>query len=241
MQAVISTGATLGDRDLAVTVAGTNYKLFNAFYIDKNWDNYAFWNNVSPTNLNASAKTGQLKIEFSDIISTTGDLSVDKNYGTTTLIPEITAQSNSGNILSLTLTGVESGVGYDLTFSGITFNGGKVLNEYNNKVFFSFFDGNYSNQILPPIVNYSFPGDFVSDVPVKDATATGFIMKVGFDQELDLVTITSANIKLKDDMGNEVTTTLSYTGTELTLSTDLPLSHGTKYSLNLSTNVKSIK
>ncbi len=68
-QSDISTGAVLGSRDISVTVAGTNYKLFNAFWIDKNWDNYAFWQNISPINYNDSAKTGQLKIEFSDTIS----------------------------------------------------------------------------------------------------------------------------------------------------------------------------
>ena len=237
----VSSDAKLGNRDIAVTVAGTPYKLFNAFWIDRNWDNYAFWHNVSPDNYNDSLKTGRLKIEFSDVISNIGDLSVDKNYGTTALTPSITAETSSGNFLTLTLTGVESGVGYDLSFSGISFVGGKILNEYNNKVFFSFFDGNYSNQILPPIVQYSFPGDFFSDVPTKDPTATGFIMRVGFDQELDYLTTTSTNIKLKDEWGNEVTTTLSYTGTELTVTTDQPLDSGKKYTLSLSPSVKSTK
>ena len=106
--AVVSTGATLGSRDISVTVAGTNYKLFNAFWIDKNWDNYAFWQNISPINYDDSAKTGQLRIEFSDTIASVGDLVVDKNYGTTTLAPSITAQTSTGNTLSLILTGVTS-------------------------------------------------------------------------------------------------------------------------------------
>lgn len=240
-QAVISNGATLGNRDLSVTVDGTNYKLFNAFMIDKNWDNLVFWQNVSPTNYNVGAKTGQLKVEFSEDITSIGDLSVEKNYGTTTLMPAITSPASSGNILTLTLTGVESGNGYDLSFSGIAFSGGKVLNDNNNKVFFSFFDGNYANQILPPIVNYSFPSNFAFDVPIKDPTASGFVMKVGFDQPLDPITVTSANIKLKNASDNEVTTTLSYTGTELTLSTDTPLVYGSKYTLLLSSGVKSDK
>lgn len=129
-------------------------------------------------------------------------------------------------------------MGYNLTFSGITFSGSKVLNDYNNSVFFSFFDGNYANQILPPIVNYSFPGDFTADVPLKDATATGFIMKVGFDQALDSSTTTSTNIKLKDDAGNEVVSTFAFSGTELTITTSQPLAYGAKYTLSLSTGVK---
>lgn len=182
-----------------------------------------------------------LRVEFSDVISSIGTLSVDKNYGTTNLTPSITTESMSGNILELSLAGVESGVGYDLSFSGITFNGGKILNEYNNRVFFSFFDGNYNTQILPPIVNYSFPSDFSSDVPVRDMTASGFVMKVGFDQELDYTTVTSTNIKLKDESDNEVISTFSYSGTELTVSTSSPLSYGKKYSLSLSSSVKSTK
>lgn len=63
-------------------------------------------------------------------------------------------------------------------------------------------------------------------------------MKVGFDQALDSSTTTSTNIKLKDDTGNEVVSTFSFTGTELTITTSQPLAYGTKYTLSLSTGVK---
>lgn len=157
MSATVDSDATLGARDFEIQIGSGKYRIFNGLSIDKNWDNYAFWQNVSPIGYNATNHTGKLKVEFSETIVDTGSFSVDKNYGTTDLVPEITTQSVSGKILELTLTGVVAGVGYDVTFSGITFSGGKTLNEYNSKAFFSYFDGTYANQILPPIVNYSFP------------------------------------------------------------------------------------
>jgi len=66
-------------------------------------------------------------------------------------------------------------------------------------------------------------------------------MKVGFDQSLDDDTITTDNIKLKDTSNNEVSISLSYTGTELTVTTDAPLKNSEKYALTLSANVKSSK
>jgi len=67
------------------------------------------------------------------------------------------SQTKSGKLLELSLTGVEVGVEYQLRFTDLSFSGGKTLNEYNANASFSFSDGNYANQILPPIVSYSFP------------------------------------------------------------------------------------
>jgi len=74
----VDSDAVLGSRDFEINIGTGKYRIFNGLRIEKNRDDYAFWQNVSPSNYNVTNKTGKVKIEFSEVITDTGSISVEK-------------------------------------------------------------------------------------------------------------------------------------------------------------------
>jgi len=246
-----SSNANLWSRDLVLNIWWTSYTLYNAFYVEKDYENIVniLWKNTYFTSTNSWT----LEIEFSSTWSSIWELIIQNKYWTSSLIPTINSQNFNWKILNLQLSWIEPKNFYELSFSGINFSWKEV--DENMKVWFDFIENNNISiieKIYPPILISSKPTNNLIDVPTQITWNSGFVIELNFDQKLQESTILTSwdnqNIKLKKSSDNSIIpfsevnyVYLDWSYSKITLKTSTPLDYATSYYIELNWTILSDK
>jgi hypothetical protein len=241
----VDANADLWSRDAIFTISWTQYKLFNAYYVNKNWNDLVniWWSYTK--DFNNVWWTWTLIVNFdtevtnNTINSNNFDFSVWYwTWSTPTLNWSIT-KSDENKTLIIPLSNVYMWNWYNVSFTWLNFTWWKSL-DTDIKRWFDFFESNgfdFTNKILPPIVISSYPYDWANDMPLNTS------IEVYFDQPLQSTTVTTTNITLKDSQWTTVAWTVDYDSwaNKMTFTPSSQFTYSTDYILTLSNSITNDK